>query len=274
MHAALDDQVLDTEQFDDWLSSRKTPACWLVRDQWTIFELHGSALSPRLAEGTDFEVEGPGALRLLVELPIGFSHGSRRHQEGGVIQRVRPESFDPPLTHPFGINAGADDEMGDMDVLGPELARSRLRNGAQSELRASESRIADAPAQVGGRADEEDVALAARQHQLRRFTPGKEAGVAGHFPDLAEHAFGRIQNRKIDVDTDIEDADFQRRVLVRIAEERDDFFLLARIERARMDFTALPSIAFTSGSSLAPFRLPAKTVNPSEANFLAISPPM
>jgi hypothetical protein len=99
-----------------------------------------------------------GALRLLVELPVGFSHGSGRHQEVGVIQRIRPESFDPPLTHPFGINAGVDDEMGGMDVLGPELARSRLRNGAQSELRAGESHIADAPAQRRGRAGEEDVA--------------------------------------------------------------------------------------------------------------------
>src|SRR5580692_6539990 len=123
-----------------------------------------------------------GAVRLLVELPVGFGHGSGRHQEVGVIQRIRPESFDPPLTHPFGINAGVDDEMGGMDVLGPELARSRLRNGAQSELRAGESHIADAPAQRRGRAGEEDVALAARQHQLRRFTPRRGSPSSRPFP--------------------------------------------------------------------------------------------
>src|SRR6267154_2047076 len=43
--------------------------------------------------------------------------------------------------------------------------------------------------------------------------------------------------------------------------------------RATIDPPAL-SISFTSGSSLAPLRRPANTVNPSAANFLAISPPI
>src|SRR5207245_7234299 len=128
--------------------------------------------------------EGPGALRLLVELPVGFSHRRGRHQEVRVIQRARPVRLQSPLTYPFGIDAGVDDEVGDVDVLRPQLPRGRLRDGAQPELRAGESRIADATAQGCGGAGEEDVALAARQHQLRRFAPGEETRVAGHLPDL------------------------------------------------------------------------------------------
>ena len=94
------------------------------------------------------------------------------------------------------------------------------------------------PRKARGRAGEEDIAFAARQHQARRFAAGEKAGIAGHFPDLAEHALGRIQNRKIDVGADVEDADLERRVLVGIAEEGDDLLLLARIERARVNFAA------------------------------------
>src|SRR5690348_12507597 len=128
------------------------------------------ATSPLLTERTDFQFEGPGALRLLIELPVGLRHRCRRHQEVGIVERVRPERFDPPLTHPFGVDAGIDDEMGDMNILRSKLARRRLRDGPQSELGAGERGIADAAAERGGCTGEEDVALAARQHQLCRLT--------------------------------------------------------------------------------------------------------
>jgi hypothetical protein len=47
----------------------------------------------------------------------------------------------------------------------------------------------------------------------------------------------------------------------------------ASSERAWISPSAA-SISFTSGSSFAPLRRPANTVNPSDANFFAISPPM
>src|SRR5829696_8100468 len=49
--------------------------------------------------------------------------------------------------------------------------------------------------------------------------------------------------------------------------------LRASRERAWISPPAF-SISLTSGSSLAPLRRPANTVKPSEANFLAISPPI
>src|ERR1700758_3933892 len=82
--------------------------------------------SPLFAEGTDFELKGPAAPRLLVKLPIGFCDRRRRHQKVGVVERIRPQRFQPPLADPFRIDARIDDEMCDMDVLRPELQRRRL----------------------------------------------------------------------------------------------------------------------------------------------------
>src|SRR3954454_1196490 len=71
-----------------------------------------------------------------------------------------------------------------------------------------------------------------------RRAADEEVGIASHFPDLAEHPFGGVENRKVDVGADVEDANLERRVLVGIAEKRDDLVFLARIERARVNFAA------------------------------------
>src|SRR5205085_9780320 len=125
-----------------------------------------------------------------------------------------------------------------MDVLWSQLARHRLRHRAQAELRAGKGGIAAAAAQRRRCAGKEDVALAARQHQPRRLAASEEAGIAGHLPDLAEHALGGLKNRKIDVGADIEDADLERLLLVGVVEEGRDLLLLPRIERTGVDFTA------------------------------------
>src|SRR5229473_1667446 len=193
---------------------------------------------PLLAEGAYFQFERPGAARLLIKQPVGFCDRRWRHQQIGIIERIRPQRLDPPLTHPFGVDAGIDDEMRNVDVLRPEFARGRLRNGAQAELGAGESRVAGSAAQARGRPGEEDVALAPWQHEPRCLAAGEKTGIAGHFPDLAEHAFGGVENREVDVCADVEDANLERRVLVGVAKEGGDFLLLARIERARVDFSA------------------------------------
>src|SRR5216684_5306121 len=89
---------------------------------------------PLLAEGSYFQLEGPGAARLLVKQPIGFRDRRWRHEQIGVIERIRPQRFDSPLTHPFGVDAGVDNQMGDVDVLRAQLPRGRLRHRAQAEL--------------------------------------------------------------------------------------------------------------------------------------------
>ena len=128
--------------------------------------------------------------------------------------------------------------MGDVDVLRTELARHRLGNGPQTKLRAGEGRIAAAATQACRCTGEEDIALAPRQHQARRFAAGEKAGIAGHFPDLPKHAFGGLDDREVDVGADVENADLERRMLVGVVEEGGDFLLLARIERTAVDFSA------------------------------------
>src|ERR1700745_2280055 len=106
--------------------------------------------SPLLAEWPDLELKGPGAARLLVQLPVGGGDGSRRHQQIRIVERfLAPELF-AALAHPGGVDAGIDDQMRDMDVLRPELARHRLRHGAKPEFRAGKRRIAAAAAQRSG----------------------------------------------------------------------------------------------------------------------------
>jgi hypothetical protein len=61
---------------------------------------------------------------------------------------------------------------------------------------------------------------------------------ASHFPHLAEYAVGGLQNWEVDVGTDIENADLERRVLVRVVEKGGDLLLLARVERAAEDGSA------------------------------------
>src|SRR6202021_214647 len=199
---------------------------------------HGGFPLPVLAERANFQFKRPGALRLLIEQPVGLGDRRWRHQEIRVVERVGSEGFDPALPHPFGVDPGIDDQMRDMNVLRAKLARGRLRSRAQAELGAGEGGIAGAATQGGGGASEENIAGAARQHQLRRLPARQESRIAGHLPDLPEHPFGGIQDREIDIGADVEDADLERRMLVGIAKERDDLLLLAGIERTGVDFAA------------------------------------
>ncbi len=118
-----------------------------------------------------------------------------------------------------------------MDVLGTELACDRLRDRAQSEFRAGKRGKTRSAAHAGGRAGEENVALAAGKHQPRGLATCKKAGIAGHFPHFAEHPLGGIDDRKVHVGADIEDADLQGSVLVGVAQEGHHLVLLSRIER-------------------------------------------
>src|SRR4051812_38184508 len=126
--------------------------------------------------------------------------------------------------------------MRHVNVLRAQFARRRLRDRPQTELGAGEGRIAASAAQARRRTGE--VALATGQHQARGLAAGEKAGIASHFPDLAEHPFGRVEKGKVDVGGDVEDANLERRVLVGVAEKRDDLVFLARIERARVNFAA------------------------------------
>src|ERR1700730_1854217 len=193
--------------------------------------------SPCLSERTDFQLKGPRVVRLLIKLPIGLGDRDGPHQTAGIetVQRRFAFTFFDPLAHPRGIDSGVDDQMGDMNIPRAEFPRSALGDCAQTELRARECSVAGAAAQAGSGAGEEDASVTARQHQSGGLPASQKTGVAGHFPDLAKHAFSSLEQGKIHVGADIEDADLERRVLIGVAQESRDLIFLARIERPRED---------------------------------------
>jgi hypothetical protein len=200
---------------------------------------HGLTISPRMA---GFRARTTtGIPRLLVDLPIGFGNRGRAHQPGGVeISQLRLAlALLDAIAHPFGIDSGIHDQMRDMDVLRAELARRALRHRAQPEFSAGESGITDAAPEAGGRAGEKDVAAGSRQHQPRRLTRRQKPGIAGQLPNLTEHPLGGFEQRKIDIGANVEDADFQRRRLIGIAQECGDLFFVAGVQRAASDPPAI-----------------------------------
>jgi len=50
------------------------------------------------------------------------------------------------------------------------------------------------------------------------------------FPDLAEDALGRVEDREVDVGADVEDANFEWRLAVGLLQEGGDILFLARIQ--------------------------------------------
>ena len=98
-----------------------------------------------------------------------------------------------------------------------------------------------------------------RDHASRGFPAGQEAPVTRHLPDFPEHALRRIENRKIDVGTDVEDANLQRRVLVGCIQERRNGFFRTRVESVPGELAASSLDFGLQGRQL--FSLPPTAVN-------------
>jgi hypothetical protein len=80
--------------------------------------------------------------------------------------------------------------MGDVNIPGAVL--TALGDRTQTEFRAREGGTADAATQTGGGANEENAYATVRQHQAGRLAAGEKAGIAGQCPNLAENAFGSV----------------------------------------------------------------------------------
>ena len=117
-----------------------------------------------------------------------------------------------------------------MDVLRAELPGGALCQRPQAELRAREGCVTGTSPEAGGGAGEEDASPPARQHEAGGFSAGQEAGIARHLPDLAEDAFGGLEEGEIDVRPDVEDADLERRAPVGLLEERGQVVFVPRVE--------------------------------------------
>src|SRR5260221_6862058 len=106
----------------------------------------------------------------------------------------------------MSVDARVDDQMRDVNMLGPEFAGHGLSHRAKSELGGREGGVTRATAQSSRRAREKDLPCFTGKHDARRFPASDETREAGQFPYLSEYPIGGIQDRKVDVGTDVEDA--------------------------------------------------------------------
>src|SRR3984893_16600805 len=75
--------------------------------------------SPFFRKGSDLALERPGVARFLIHLPVGLGDRFRPHQPARIEigEGCLTLPLLDPLAHPGGIDAGVDDEMGDVDVF-------------------------------------------------------------------------------------------------------------------------------------------------------------
>src|SRR3546814_8589083 len=80
-----------------------------------------------------------------------------------------------------------------------------------------------------------DLAAAARNHDAGGLAAGDEARKTGHFPNLAEHPVGCVEDRKIDVRADVENHSLERCGCPRLGEDGANIHAHAGVEPARRD---------------------------------------
>src|SRR3990167_490129 len=194
------------------------------------------SLLPVLLPWPEIHLEGPGAAVLAMELPVGL--GNVVGVEDGVRSGV--VALGEVGFYPFGVDGAVDHDMGDMDVLGCEFTRHRLRQRPHCVLAAGEGREAAAAAQGGRRTGEDHGAISARHHRLGRLSRRQKAGEGRHLPDLAIDAGRGVANVEADVAADIEDEDFDLADLgLDLTEELDDLRLVAGVGAEGVDLAAL-----------------------------------
>ena len=162
-------------------------------------------------------LEYPGIARLLIELPIGFRRRDRSHQTVGVeiLDRLRPFSTHDELTHPFGIDAGINYQMGTWIFFGPSSRAIDCATARNPNLALANAAKPGPPRKLAV-APVKKIFPLPRPSIKRGLPAGEKARVASHFPHLAENPLGGVHNRK-------KDANLQLRMFVGIAQEGNDF---------------------------------------------------
>ena len=124
---------------------------------------------------TSFSIQGrrsslvrPGTARLLVHLTVGLRDGVRVEDAVRVLQRI---ALGEVGADELGVDGAVDDDMGDMDALGPSSRAMLWASARSAVLGAGEGRKARAAAHAGGGAGEEDGAAPARHHHLAASRP-------------------------------------------------------------------------------------------------------
>src|SRR5580658_2422558 len=180
------------------------------------------AASEFLDPRPQLHLPGPGAAVLAVDMEIGGGDGVGVEER--IVSRLSPAGV-------AGLaDAAVDDEMADMDVLGRKLAGEALREAAQAELAHGEGCRAGIALDAGGCAGEEDRAVAARQHALRRRLCRKEAAIAADEQGF-QHLIGiELANGAGEAAAWIVDHEIRRSALgVERGKERIDLLAAARV---------------------------------------------
>src|SRR5262249_44984852 len=98
-----------------------------ARTRWLAMTVSSKLLHPR----PQFHFPGPGALRLLQHVPVAQGYRIGIEPGVGAIRWILPRG---------AADAAVDHKMRDMNALGRQFARQRLREAAQRELAHREGR--------------------------------------------------------------------------------------------------------------------------------------
>src|ERR1700739_2748619 len=113
-----------------------------------------------------FQFPGPGAARLLQDIPVA------QRNRIGIEHRVRPVRR---LGSRCAAAGALDHEMGDMDALRRQFAGERLRKAPQAELAHCEGGGLGIALHAGGGTGEQHCAMLVGQHPLRRLLRHQKA---------------------------------------------------------------------------------------------------
>ena len=129
--------------------------------------------------------------------------------------------------------------------------------------------ISRTAANRGGCPGEEDRTFLPLHHVFRGFAPRKKRAVSAHFPDLAKDAFGRFQNWKPNIASNIEDADVDwSDVLFDHCEHLGRGLFLARVPGKPLSVTACRFDFGDQGRKLFPAAAAHHDVKPSARKTL------
>src|ERR1700722_13058759 len=115
-----------------------------------------------LLEGADFELHRPRARILMREVPVSLRNRLGLEEIAVLQRRLAPASA-------RYIDTAVNVNPGDMDTLGAEITRERLRQPTHRELRGPERDRLRPGLDAGRRASEEHRAAPARDHRGRHL---------------------------------------------------------------------------------------------------------
>src|SRR6266403_4374061 len=170
-----------------------------------------SPMSPLLHGWTQIQFVGPAILGLMMREPVGVGNRTRFGQAvDGNLLGINPCCRLHALMDCFAVHAGVNPKMHNMNILWSQLARHRLRHGAEAELCRRKRGKPFAAPDAGRGACEKDGAVSSFQHVTGGLAADQKPCIARQFPRLEEQLFGGFQQRLADIRSGVEETDLDR----------------------------------------------------------------